>query len=135
MVSQGFVSKQWRLHQFYDSPSVMMLKVYVAQGGLKKCGCYNLWSKVSSRDLKNPSFMVPQICGGWKHLLFALLCRNISVHVLMGRSADRLETMALVFSSYVLVCIVDKRRVLSLYGCNLLILCDDTPVFLTETAY
>ena len=48
-------------------------------------------------------------------------CRNISGHALMGRPAARLERMALVFSLYVLVCVVDKRWVLFLYGCNLLI--------------
>ena len=61
--------------------------------------------------------------------------RNMSGHALMGRPDARLETMLLVFSSYVVVCIVCKRRRLSLYGCYLLILCDDNPVFLTETAY
>ena len=48
-------------------------------------------------------------------------CRNMSGHALMGRPAARLETMALVFISYVFVCFVDKRRWLSLYGCYFLI--------------
>ena len=38
------------------------------------------------------------------------LCRNISGHALMGRPDARLEKMVLVRSSYVLVCIVGKRR-------------------------
>ena len=50
-----------------------------------------------------------------------ICCINMSIHALVGRPAARLEMMALVFSSYLLVCVVDKRRVLSLYGCNLLI--------------
>ena len=37
-------------------------------------------------------------------------CRNMSRHVLMGRPAARLEMMALVIRSYVLVYIVGKRR-------------------------
>ena len=36
--------------------------------------------------------------------------KNMSGHALMGRPAGRLDTMVLVFSSYVLVCFVDKRR-------------------------
>ena len=38
------------------------------------------------------------------------LCINMSGHTLMGRPAARLETMVLVRISYVVVCIVDKRR-------------------------
>ena len=45
------------------------------------------------------------------------MCWNMSGHTLMGRPAARLGTMALAFSSYVVVCIIDKRRWLSLYGC------------------
>ena len=41
---------------------------------------------------------------------FACIYRNISGHMLMDRPATRLETMALVISSYVLVCLVGKRR-------------------------
>ena len=37
-------------------------------------------------------------------------CRNISGHALMGRPDARLEMMALMIRSYVLVCIVGKRR-------------------------
>ena len=36
-------------------------------------------------------------------------CRNMSGHTLVDRPAARLETMELVISSYVLVCIVGKR--------------------------
>ena len=39
----------------------------------------------------------------------------------MGRPAARLETMLLMISSFVLVCIVGKRQQLSLYGCYFLI--------------
>ena len=46
---------------------------------------------------------------------------NMSGHALMGRPAARLETMALVFSSYVLVCVICKRRWIYLYGCYFLI--------------
>ena len=38
------------------------------------------------------------------------LCRNMSGHVLMGHPDARLETMALVIHSYVLVYIVGKRQ-------------------------
>ena len=38
------------------------------------------------------------------------ICKNMSGHALMGRQADRLETMALVFSLYVVVCIVCIRQ-------------------------
>ena len=48
-------------------------------------------------------------------------CGNISGHALMVRPAARLETMELLISSYVLVCIVGKRRWISLYGCYFLI--------------
>ena len=48
-------------------------------------------------------------------------CRNMSGHALMGRPAARLEMIALEFSSYVVVCIVDKRQLLSVYGCYFLI--------------
>ena len=54
------------------------------------------------------------------HLAMAPCCINMSVHVLMGRPSARLETMVLVFSSYVLVFVVGKRRWLSLYGCYFL---------------
>ena len=37
-------------------------------------------------------------------------CRNMSGHALMGRPAARLETMVLVKRSYVVVCVVRKRR-------------------------
>ena len=37
-------------------------------------------------------------------------CRNMSGHALMGRPAARLEMMALVIRSYVLVYIVAKRQ-------------------------
>ena len=53
--------------------------------------------------------------------VFMPFCRNMSGHALMGRPSSRMETMALVFSSYVVVCIVDKRRWLSLYVCYFLI--------------
>ena len=49
------------------------------------------------------------------------ICRNMSGHVLMGRPAARMEMMALVICSYVLVLNVGKRRWLSLYGCDFLI--------------
>ena len=64
----------------------------------------------------------PLTCA-FKDLKSGLLagCRNISGHTLMGRPAARLETMVLVFSSYVVVFIVDKSRCLSLYGCYFLI--------------
>ena len=42
-------------------------------------------------------------------------------HAFMGRPAARLEMMALVIHSYVLVSNVVKRRWLYPYGCNLLI--------------
>ena len=43
-------------------------------------------------------------------ILITNKCRNMPSHALMGRPAARLETMVLVISSYVLVCIVGKRR-------------------------
>ena len=48
-------------------------------------------------------------------------CISMSGHTYMGRPAARLETMVLVFSSYVLVYVVNIRRWLSLYGCYFLI--------------
>ena len=48
-------------------------------------------------------------------------CRNISGHALMGRPANILETIVLVKCSHVLVCFVDKRRWMILYGCYSLI--------------
>ena len=38
------------------------------------------------------------------------ICRNMFGHVLIGRPSARLETMVLARSSYVVVCILDKRR-------------------------
>ena len=46
---------------------------------------------------------------------------NMSSHALMGRPAARLEKMALMINSYVLVWNVGKRRWLPPYGCNFLI--------------
>ena len=37
-------------------------------------------------------------------------CRNMFSHALIGRPAARLEMMVLVIHSYVMVCIVGKRR-------------------------
>ena len=51
----------------------------------------------------------------WR-ILLGCICRNLSGHVFMGRPTARLETMALVISSYLLVCILGKRRWLSPYG-------------------
>ena len=47
-------------------------------------------------------------------------CRNMSGLALMGCPAARLEAMVLVSSSYTLVYVVNKRRLLSLYGCQFL---------------
>ena len=55
----------------------------------------------------------------WSGLLWS--CRNMPGQALMVRPSARLETMALVKRSYVLVRMVDKRRQLSLYGCYFLI--------------
>ena len=54
-------------------------------------------------------------------LFSACACRNMSGHALMGCPAARLVTMVLVFSSYVLKCVICKRRWLSLYRCYFLI--------------
>ena len=51
----------------------------------------------------------------WWSMYLINWCRNMSGHALMGRPAARLEMIALEFSSYVVVCIVDKRQLLSLY--------------------
>ena len=48
-------------------------------------------------------------------------CTKMSDHTCTGRTAARLETMVLVFSSYVLIYVVNKRWWLSLYGCYFLI--------------
>ena len=60
-------------------------------------------------DLKSLSPRPPQPVGvHWGGL--GLRCINIPGHALMGRPPARLETMSLVISSYVLVCIVGRRR-------------------------
>ena len=49
---------------------------------------------------------------GWRKIASAIFrnsgfdCKNMSGHALIGRPAARLETMALAFSLYVIVCIV-----------------------------
>ena len=68
-------------------------------------------------------------------IIIASNCENMSGHALMGRPAARLETMALVFSSYAVVCIVCKKAMTFPIWVIFLNLCDDTPVFLTEIAY
>ena len=59
-------------------------------------------------------------------------CINMYGHTFMGRPAARLETMALLISLYVLVCIVGKRRWLFPYGCNLLIYVMILPCYLQK---
>ena len=56
-------------------------------------------------------------------------------HALMGCPAAILETMVLVFSSYIVVCIVDKKAMTFPVWVLFLNLCDKTPVFLRHIAY
>ena len=52
--------------------------------------------------------LLPDFC--FSHSMKEKGCRNMSGHALMGRPAARLEMMVLVFRSYVLVCVISKRR-------------------------
>ena len=59
----------------------------------------------------------------------------MSGHTQIGCPVARLEMMVLVINSYVVVCVVYKRRRLSLYWVLFLNLCIATPVFLTDIVY
>ena len=59
-------------------------------------------------DAVTVSFSPEYNTKGWSYMV--MVCRNMSCHALMVRPAARLETMALVKQTYVLVLKVGKRR-------------------------
>ena len=60
-----------------------------------------IWTKFERTHKDSTALHSFHVYNRWKKS-----CWNMSGHALMGRPAARLETMVLVFSSYVLVCVI-----------------------------